>query len=76
MGARSRYTTTAREEREADLFRRAAIATKELRRIRRMLRLHPDEFAGREVQEDGMLKQANPHGSQEDAADGHEPVGH
>lgn len=66
MRAASRYAPTAREEREADLLRRAAIATKELRRIRKLLRLHPDEFVGREVQEDGMLRQANPHGITEE----------
>lgn len=49
-------------ESEAALMKRAAIAQKELRQIRRQLREDEDRPFGRDVQEDGMLRQANPHG--------------
>lgn len=50
---------------EAALTRRAAIAQKELRQIRRQLREIEDAPFGRDVQEDGMLRQAMPHGTGE-----------
>lgn len=48
--------------REAALKQRAALAHRELRRIRRELQSQEDAPYGRDQQEDGMLRQAMPHG--------------
>lgn len=49
--------------REAALKQRAAVAQRELRRIRRELQEQEDAPFGRDQQEDGMLRQAMPHGT-------------
>lgn len=60
MAPRNHFAPTEREDEEALLLARARRAAKTLRHARKQLR-HEDPAFGRDVQEDGMLRQANPH---------------
>lgn len=62
MASRNHFAPTEREDEDAVLLARARRAAKDLRHIRKQLRDPATPPFGRDVQEDGMLRQANPHG--------------